>query len=137
MKYDPLKHYLEASGQAEVPLGFDQIEQIIGSTLPASARKHAAWWSNSPAGHVNAQAWLEAGYASQNVDLHTERLVFNRRPAEGTIQTGVEEPAAAPLKPPGPGFVERLQARLGGTVWIAPGVDLTEPTGEIWNAEIE
>ncbi len=137
MKYGPLKRYLQAADRAEVSLGFDEIEQIIGSALPASARKHAAWWSNSPAGHVNAQAWLEAGYASQKVDLQTGRLVFKRRRPGPPSPAGVEEPAAAPPKPPGPGFVERLQARLGGTVWIAPGVDLTAPTDEIWNAEIE
>jgi hypothetical protein len=137
MKYEPLKRYLEAADETEVPLSFEQIEQIIGSPLPASARKHAAWWSNSPVGHVNAQAWLQAGYASGQVDLKSGRLVFNRLPADSSIAAGVQESAPPPLKPPGPGFVERLQARLAGTVWIAPGVDLTEPTGEIWNAEIE
>jgi hypothetical protein len=29
----------------------------------------------------------------------------------------------------------RLQAALAGTVVVAPGVDLTEPTGEEWDAE--
>ena len=137
MKYDPLKRYLEATGEPAVPLTFEQIEQILGSALPASARKYAAWWSNNPTNHVNAKAWLEAGYASRQLDLTSERLVFTRRPVEATPPPGVQESSAGPLKPPGPGFVERLQARLGGTVWIDPGVDLAEPTGEIWNAEIE
>jgi len=137
MKYHPLKHYLEATDEVAVALTFQKIEQILGSALPASARKHAAWWSNNPTNHANAKAWLEAGFASQQVDLRSERLVFTRRSVKAAVPPGVEEPAAQPSKPPGAGFVERLQARLGGTVWIVPGVDLTEPTGEIWNAEIE
>jgi hypothetical protein len=35
----------------------------------------------------------------------------------------------------GAGIVDRLRAALGGTVTVAPGVDLTEPTGEVWDAE--
>ncbi len=137
MKYDPLKDYLKASDQTAVPLSFEQIEQILGAPLPASARKHAAWWSNNPTNHANAKAWLEAGYASQQVDLRSERLVFAQRSTESTLPPGMREPAAELLKPPGAGFVERLQARLGGTVWIAPGVDLTAPTDETWDGEVE
>ncbi len=138
MKYQPLKVYLEAAGGAEVALSFEQIEHIIGGPLPASARKHPAWWSNSPAGHVNAQAWLKAGYASERLDLAAERLVFvPRATGGGPPSPGLAEGAGPPFKPAGAGFLERIRARLGGTVWIAPGVDLTEPTGEIWNAEIE
>lgn len=32
-------------------------------------------------------------------------------------------------------ILDRIRERLGGTVTIMPGVDLTEPTGEIWDAE--
>ena len=138
MKYAPLKAYLEDAGGADVALSFEQIERIIGGPLPASARKHAAWWSNSPRGHVNARAWLGAGYASGGVDLQRERLVFKRlRGAQLAPATGFQEAPAETSKPPGRGFLERVRERLGGTVWIAPGVDLTEPLDVIWNAEIE
>jgi len=33
--------------------------------------------------------------------------------------------------------VERLQRALGGTVTVAPGVDLTEPAGGVWDAETQ
>jgi hypothetical protein len=33
------------------------------------------------------------------------------------------------------GTVHQLQSRLAGTVTVADGVDLTEPTGEIWDAD--
>ena len=32
-------------------------------------------------------------------------------------------------------ILERIRQRLGGTVTVMPGVDLTEPTGEVWDAE--
>lgn len=32
-------------------------------------------------------------------------------------------------------FLARIRQELGGTITVAPGVDLTEPTGEIWDAE--
>ena len=138
MKYEPLKRYLEATGETSVSLSFEQIEQILGSPLPASARKHPAWWSNSPAGHVNAQAWLDAGYHSEQVDLAGARLVFARRvPTVQELFPGVGEAPIPPLKPSTPGVLERLRELLGGTVWIAPGVDLTEPIDVVWNAEIE
>jgi hypothetical protein len=136
MKYEPLKRYLEAIGEAAVPLSFEEIEQILGAPLPASARKYAAWWANSPSNHVNAKAWLGAGYVSERVDLRGERLVFARRTGSvAQAAPGLGEADAKRLPPPG--LVERLRARLGGTVWVAPGVDLTAPTGEVWNAERE
>jgi hypothetical protein len=33
--------------------------------------------------------------------------------------------------------IDRLRAALGGTVKVSPGVDLTEPTGEIWQAQVQ
>jgi antitoxin (DNA-binding transcriptional repressor) of toxin-antitoxin stability system len=34
-----------------------------------------------------------------------------------------------------PGDVQDLWGAMRGTVTVAPGVDLTEPTGEVWDAE--
>jgi hypothetical protein len=33
------------------------------------------------------------------------------------------------------GFLKRIRQEMAGTVTIPPGVDVTEPTGEIWDAE--
>ena len=134
MKYDPLKRYLEAASQSVVPLSFEQIEQILGTTLPVSARKHAAWWSNNPTNHVNAQAWLAAGYRAERIDLAGRRLSF-RRVQDGA--RGVEESPALMGGDHETDLLERIRARLEGTVRVAEGVDLTAPTGEVWNAEIE
>ena len=32
-------------------------------------------------------------------------------------------------------ILDRIREKLGGTVTIMPGLDLTEPTGEVWDAE--
>lgn len=37
---------------------------------------------------------------------------------------------------PGQNWLDRLRKELAGTVTIPPGVDITEPTGEIWDAEL-
>ena len=62
-KYDPLRDWLKACGKDEVALSFLEIEGVLGDTLPQSADDHRAWWANEPKGrHVQARAWLDAGY---------------------------------------------------------------------------
>jgi hypothetical protein len=123
MKYEPLEHHLRDARADQVPLSFAEVERIIGSALPQSARKYQAWWANSPEGHVNAQAWLAAGYRAQRVDIDGEQVIFVRNPAAATRDTNAI------------GFLDRLRAKLGGTVTVMPGVDLTDPTGAVWDAE--
>ncbi len=128
-KYEPLERFLRARQAAEVPMSFVEIEGVIGAKLPPAAHVHRGWWSNNPSNNVMTRSWLAAGYVSARVDMASGRLVF-RRKAGG--------PAAAPEPAPAvdrPGLLARLQARLGGTVKVAPGVDLTEPTGEVWGRE--
>ncbi len=116
MKYQPLRRYLEGVERV-AELGFADIERIIGAPLPPSAWKHAAWWSNSGLGHVNAQAWLGAGFKAEGVDLAAGRIAFRRvnRQAESSTD-----------QIPGT-LLERIRERLGGTVIVAHGVDLTDP----------
>jgi hypothetical protein len=65
-KYDPLQWYLleRAASHREISLSLDQIEAIIGATLPDSARKYRDWWSNQSdvSRRPNAKAWMDAGY---------------------------------------------------------------------------
>jgi len=127
-KYDPLTAYLRQAGTTEVPLTFAEVEEIIGGPLPAS-KKYPAWWSNNPSNNVMTRAWLAAGFQTERVDIEGRRLVFRRaRKAQNDPR-----PHAAPGR--APGLLDRLRASLGGTVTVAPGVDLTAPTGEIWDAE--
>ena len=119
MKYQSLNQHLRDVSAEAVSLSFADIEDLIGAKLPPSARKHAAWWSNNPTGHVNAQAWLDAGYRAESVDLPGEKLVFRRagpRPDSATRRTG-RHPVFGAMR---------------GTVKVAPGVDLTEPADPEW-----
>lgn len=81
-KYYPLYEYLKAANpgrQDRIELTFDQVETILGTPLPASARRSRAWWANSRAANrVQAAAWMEAGYHVRSVDLGQERVVFER-----------------------------------------------------------
>jgi hypothetical protein len=131
-KYDPLKSFLEASGAEEVPMSFEEIETLLGTALPDS-RRYPAWWSNNPSNNVMTRVWLDAGYRTERVDIPGEKLVFRRASAGKTSF----KPASHTSGDRVDNVVERLQRALAGTVTLAPGVDLTEPIGEIWDAEIQ
>ncbi|MEA2567669.1 MAG: hypothetical protein QOD49_2846 [Actinomycetota bacterium] len=63
----PLAAYLE-SAQSPTMLTFDEIESLIGTGLPPSARNHRAWWTNSK-DRTLAREWLAAGWRAESVDL--------------------------------------------------------------------
>lgn len=126
-KYEPLTAFLAERTEPEVPMTFAEIERVTGHALPASKR-YPAWWSNNPANNVMTKAWLAAGYQTERVDIGGERLVFRRVMDRAS--------APAPDAPPPTGTIlERIRARLGGMVTVAPGVDLTAPVSDIWDAE--
>jgi hypothetical protein len=78
-KYDPLHEYLATRTDPLLKLSFAEIERILCEPLPVSARKHQAWWANGLDGtHVEARAWLEAGYRTQGLDLNAETIEFVR-----------------------------------------------------------
>lgn len=79
-KYQLLEDELEArADQAVVSFTFDEIEQIIGTALPPSARIHRQWWANSKTldGHVQAQAWINAGFGAFP-NMSEETVTFRR-----------------------------------------------------------
>ncbi len=75
-KYDPLNEYLKKSGRLNLRLTFAEIEKILADKLPASAYKYAAWWANG--GHIQANAWLEAGYKVDNVNWDMQAVTFHK-----------------------------------------------------------
>lgn len=132
-KYDPLTRYLVDCRTVEVPMSFREIEQVLGVPLPPSKR-YAAWWSNNPSNNVMTKAWLAAGFVTERVDPGGERLVFRRRnPADSSKTEPSEESVTSSRSL---GFLDRVRRRLAGTVTIPEGVDLTQPTGESWDAEL-
>lgn len=122
-KYDPLKVFLASQAQDRVAISFAEIERLVGSPLPSSKR-HPAWWSNNPSNNPMTRAWLAAGYKTEQVDTAAQQLVFRRVPTPSADDSS-------------DGWLASLRAALGGTVHVAPGYDLTEPTGEMWDAENE
>lgn len=100
-KYDGLFRHLSQSGGI-VEASFDEVETILGVALPASARRYPAWWSNSGGTHVQAEAWMGAGYRTEDVDVVAGRVRF-------VPDRGVE------------GFGEMKQARLETEQSVKPG----------------
>jgi len=77
--YEPLAHHLHTVDAARTVLSFAEIERILGRALPASARKHRAWWSNERSGtHSHARAWMDAGWHVSAVDFNAARVEFSR-----------------------------------------------------------
>ncbi len=61
----------------QIQLTFEQLEEIIGSELPASARNHRAWWANDSVGHSHSQLWLDAGWRTTYINLTECKVTFS------------------------------------------------------------
>jgi hypothetical protein len=119
-KYEPLSQFLMSAGGTSRRMSFSEIERILGFKLPKSAYEHEAWWSNNATGHSHARAWLKFGWRTEAVDLSGRKVTFQRQPA-------AEPPPVEKRRDP--------WGCMAGTITILPGTDLTEPTGDKWNAE--
>lgn len=129
-KYEPLTQFLSAQGAQEVPMSFTEIERVLGFNLPTKASGMRAWWSNNPSNNVMTKAWLAAGFITERVDMGSRRLVFRKSGVPVSLPIASSVQSARSI-----GFLDRIRARLGGTVTIPEGVDITAPTGEVWDAE--
>ena len=81
-KYTPLEQYLTAlpSDKRDVTLSFAQIERILNDRLPPSAHKYQAWWANQKKGnHVEAHAWMDAGWKVDTVNINQKWVRFIRQ----------------------------------------------------------
>lgn len=91
-KYHKLTSYLEALDSPLWYTNFDDIESVLGFSLPASARKHQAWWSNQGKGH--SLAWEDAGYRTSKLDLGSQQLLFyNTNLSERSAAENSDHPA--------------------------------------------
>jgi hypothetical protein len=78
-KYEPLRAYLSTCDEPVIRLTFSQIERILQTNLPTSARKYRPWWANELDGtHIHARAWIDAGRKTANVDMNAEAVDFVR-----------------------------------------------------------
>ena len=79
-RYAALADWLQSQpGKVDqVQLSFNQVEEIIKTDLPASARNHRAWWANDAVGHSHSQLWLEAGWRTTYINLSEGKITFSR-----------------------------------------------------------
>ncbi|MDB5540418.1 MAG: hypothetical protein JWQ89_2145 [Devosia sp.] len=138
-KYDGLfRHLSRSTGTIEVT--FEDVEEILGFPLPVSARRYAAWWSNSGGTHVQAGAWMAAGYRTENVDVGLGKVRF----VPGEVAEGFGEMKQATFKLEDSDTADDGKEKkpyrhpawgaLKGMITILPGVDLTEPAFDDWKA---
>ncbi|NJF25685.1 serine/threonine-protein kinase [Thermococcus sp. Bubb.Bath] len=76
--YSALAEYLKKRPEKVVQLTFSDIERIIGSKLPDSARKYQAWWANTESHSHAVKGWLQAGRRLKSVDLKNKIVIFER-----------------------------------------------------------
>ncbi len=86
VKYNLLKAHLAGQSADRVAMSFAEVAAAAKVKLPASAYRYAQWWENDAVHHVQAKAWIEAGYRTEQVDLAGQKLVFAR-----TRERGVRE----------------------------------------------
>ncbi|HEY1753098.1 MAG TPA: hypothetical protein VGG29_17700 [Caulobacteraceae bacterium] len=98
-KYDAVRLWLTQVRGDRVRVSFAEIESILGFRLPASARALPQWWVNTRGSHVQAAAWMDAGWRACQVDVAGEQVSFERigrqrAGAAGSEQAGVSESGA-------------------------------------------
>jgi hypothetical protein len=125
MKYATLRDFLSAQTAPRISMSFAEVAAAAKVKLPASAFRYPQWWQNDAQHHVQAKAWLEAGYKTENVDLDSKRVEFVRT---ATPKRGVREMQKTYDHKPNPLYkVHPAYGALKGVVTIDPDWDLTNP----------
>lgn len=75
MDYSPFTNFIKSQKNDSISCTFKQIEQILGKSMPNSAYKHLAWWSNSPT-HPLMKEVLGVGWMSKKPDLDKKMVSF-------------------------------------------------------------
>lgn len=138
-KYENLQRHLLHS-QGIVEFSFADIEELLGFMLPSSARRHAAWWSNSAGTHVQAAAWLQAGYRTQDVSVTLERVRFVPDETRGFGEMKRSAYKTAGSKPPKRTPVDGEKTAAKHPIWgiwkglvtLDPNYDFTQPADPDW-----
>ena len=78
IKYRKLTEYLLSSDEMRISLSYKQIEDILGFSLPQSARNHPQqFWANT-ATHSYASSWMAIGYRTQ-VNIEKDEVTFYKK----------------------------------------------------------
>jgi len=78
VEYLSLYKYLEHRYASTVVLTFDQIELLLGFSLPALASSEAGWWTTVAAHPAHSTAWIGAG-RSALPNLRARIVTFERQ----------------------------------------------------------
>lgn len=74
-KYRPLTEYFERLKKSSVTLGIDEIEEILGFTLPKASRFSSFWYRKENYRSI-ASTWTSTGYKIRRLDLDKRRITF-------------------------------------------------------------
>ena len=80
-RYDALAAHLAAQEDDAVTLSFDIVEAIIDGPLPASARRHRAWWGNDLGPGRQSRGWRSVGWLVGTVRLDQGLVTFHKHEA--------------------------------------------------------
>lgn len=76
-KYKALSEFLYENWEKRIVLSYEQLEDILGFSLPASAHNlPQSYWANTEY-HTYAKSWLKLGYKAK-VDTENKKVVFER-----------------------------------------------------------
>ena len=76
-KYKALSEFLYEGWEKRIVLTYNQLEEILGFSLPASAHNlPQSYWANTEY-HTYAKSWLKLGYKAK-VDAENKKVVFER-----------------------------------------------------------
>ena len=80
-KYLPLEEWFrkQPTSEKQIKLTFNQVEEILGTPLPASATKLKTWWTNiHPKIQSHRTAWLNNGWIVKEFDQNAGWVRFIR-----------------------------------------------------------
>jgi len=88
-KYDRLGGLLreQPAGVRELRMSMDEIDDVLGTPLPPTARVDRPWWANTLQSN-HARHWLDAGWRAGRVDL-AEGIVTFVRAEDGAGGSGL------------------------------------------------
>ena len=76
-KYTPLSEFLYGNWEKRITLSYEELESILGFSLPASAHNlPQSYWANTEY-HTYAKSWLKLGYKAK-VDIENKQVYFER-----------------------------------------------------------
>jgi hypothetical protein len=84
-KYLPLEEWFrgQPKNSKQIELTFDQVEEILGAPLPASATKLTTWWTNfHPKIQSHRTAWLNNGWIVVEFDQIQRWVKFAKGKAD-------------------------------------------------------